>query len=176
MECGWWLSSTYVRTFGPSESNNSGSSPKNTARLLCGPNRWAWQKTVFLSELSLSQAALSYCSSKIYSQCSLCTLIDTFTKKMSAASRRSLRSQYALPQNDLTTAPFLNAVMGSECSKPCNQWTTLLSAQHLEVLTHILQSHPSMLGVYHQHWQIGDVPKSGTTISGHVGKHQYFAC
>lgn len=46
-------------------------------------------------------------------------LDDAFTKKMSGAERRSLRSQYTLPQNDLTRAPFLDAMMGSECSKPC---------------------------------------------------------
>jgi len=47
-----------------------------------------------------------------------------------------------LTQNDLTRAPFLNAMMGSECSKHCKSMdckSAVLAAQHLEVLTHILQ-------------------------------------
>ena len=46
-------------------------------------------------------------------------LDKAFTKRMSGAERRDLLSQYTLPQNNLTRAPFLDAVMGSECSKPC---------------------------------------------------------
>jgi len=36
---------------------------------------------------------------------------DTFTKKMSEADQRSLRTQNTLPQNDLARAPFLDAMM-----------------------------------------------------------------
>ena len=46
-------------------------------------------------------------------------LDDAFTKRMTGAERRDLRSHYTLPQNDLTRAPFLDAMMGSECSKAC---------------------------------------------------------
>jgi len=47
-------------------------------------------------------------------------LDDAFTKRTSGAERRNLRSQYTLPQNDLTRAPVRDAMMGSECSKA---WT-----------------------------------------------------
>ena len=45
-------------------------------------------------------------------------------------------------QNDLTRAPFLDAMMGYEFSKPCklmDHKSAVLAAQHLEVLTNILQ-------------------------------------
>ena len=74
--------------------------------------------------------------------CTKESLNDAFTKKMSRAYRRSLRRQYTLQQNDLTRAPFLDAMMGSECSKPCKSMdrkSVVLAAQHLKVVTHILQ-------------------------------------
>jgi len=46
-------------------------------------------------------------------------LNDAFTSKMSGADRHALRSKYTLPQNDLTRAPFLDAMMASECSRNC---------------------------------------------------------
>jgi len=36
--------------------------------------------------------------------------------------------------------------------------------------------HPSMLEVYHQYREIGDVPNPGTKIPGQAGKHQCSAC
>ena len=44
-------------------------------------------------------------------------LTEAFTSKMTGAERRTLRASYTLPQNDLTRAPFLDAMMASECSK-----------------------------------------------------------
>ena len=38
-----------------------------------------------------------------------------------------------------------------------------------------VDSRPSMLGVYHQYREIGDVPNSGTRVPGHAGKHRYSA-
>ena len=64
-----------------------------------------------------------------------------FPKKMSGADKCSLRSQYTLLQNDLTRAPFLDAMMGSVCSKPCKSMdrkSAVLAAEYLEVLIHIL--------------------------------------
>ena len=67
------------------------------------------------------------------------SLNDVFTKKTSGANRRSLRSQYTLPQNDLTTAPVLDAIMDSKPCKSMDHKSAVLAVQHLEVLTHILQ-------------------------------------
>ena len=44
-------------------------------------------------------------------------LTEAFTSKMTGTERRTLRASYTLPQNDLTRAPFLDAMMASECSK-----------------------------------------------------------
>ena len=94
----------------PFENNNSGSSSKNTASNDQtgrgdgpeeSPVRWHPDK----GQYSYQKSCMKKC------------LNDTFTKEMSGANRRSLTSQYMLPQNDLTIAPFPDAMMGSECSK-----------------------------------------------------------
>ena len=74
--------------------------------------------------------------------CNMESLNDAFTKKTSTANRCSLKRQHTLQQYDLARAPFLDAVMGSECSKPYKSMDykcVVLAAQHLEVVAHILQ-------------------------------------
>ena len=44
-------------------------------------------------------------------------LNEAFTSKMTSTERRKLRSHYTLPQNQLTRAPFLDAMMATECSR-----------------------------------------------------------
>jgi len=46
-------------------------------------------------------------------------LNEAFITKMAGAERLKLWSKYTLPQNELTRAPFLDAMMASECSKSC---------------------------------------------------------
>jgi len=46
-------------------------------------------------------------------------LNEALFMKMAGAERLKLWSKYTLPQNELTRAPFLDAVMASECSKSC---------------------------------------------------------
>jgi len=100
-----------------SENNNSGSSPKNTT------SNTLWAEGMDQRDPLLDDDAPPKDSIPIrvvpVTSCTNEFLDDTFTEKMSGANRRSLRSQYTLLQYDLTTAPFLDAMMGSEFSKSC---------------------------------------------------------
>ena len=78
-----------------------------------------------------------------------------------------------LQQNDLTRAPFLDAMMESECSKPCKSMdckSVMLAAQHLEVVTHILQCSGLIINTEKSVISLSQVSLSAHLLSHFLGK------
>ena len=103
----------------PPGKNNNDSSPKTT----CHSQSASWSEEMDVRDPLLDDDVPTKDSApiKVVPVTSRTNdfLNEAFTKRMSGADRRSLRSQYILPQNNLTRAPFLDTMMGSECSKQC---------------------------------------------------------